>query len=208
MNQEQPFGSDQQGLVSARRRSAARWELKSRVALTQTSPRSPSLRIVTPLAITQPYQATLSRPTPAHQCPRAARLRVVPWLVASITVLSFPGVNPFMTLWLLMNFDAFVVFIDSLSYGPLIRRPNHLPYSSPRPDASAGLRFGPFAYSEDNNRWISQRPHFPISSLLDSRCTPQFCYLGKSSALGHEVLLWKYSESSFTNYPECAHHIP
>ena len=34
MNQEQPIGSDQQGLVSARRRSAARWELKSRVALT------------------------------------------------------------------------------------------------------------------------------------------------------------------------------
>ena len=36
MNQEQPIGSDQQGLVSARRRSAARWELKSRVALTGT----------------------------------------------------------------------------------------------------------------------------------------------------------------------------
>ena len=34
MNQEQPIGSDQQGLVSARRRSEARWELKSRVALT------------------------------------------------------------------------------------------------------------------------------------------------------------------------------
>ena len=34
MNTEQPIGSDQQGLVSARRRSAARWELKSRVALT------------------------------------------------------------------------------------------------------------------------------------------------------------------------------
>ena len=34
MNQEQPIGSDQQGLVSARRRSSARWELKSRVALT------------------------------------------------------------------------------------------------------------------------------------------------------------------------------
>ena len=37
MNQEQPIGSDQQGLVSARRRSAARWELKSRVALTHPS---------------------------------------------------------------------------------------------------------------------------------------------------------------------------
>ena len=30
---------------------------------------------------------------------------------------------------------------------------------------------------------ISQWPHFPISSLLNSRCTPQFCYLRNSSAL-------------------------
>ena len=37
MNQEQPIGSDQQGLVSARRRSEARWEPKSRVALTEGS---------------------------------------------------------------------------------------------------------------------------------------------------------------------------
>ena len=37
MNQGQPSGSGQQGLVSARRRSEARWELKSRVALTATS---------------------------------------------------------------------------------------------------------------------------------------------------------------------------
>ena len=46
MNQEQPIGSDQQGLVSARRRSAARWELKSRVALTliQTEARAASLQ--------------------------------------------------------------------------------------------------------------------------------------------------------------------
>ena len=43
MNQEQPIGSDQQGLVSARRRSAARWELKSRVALTVTT--GPLMRI-------------------------------------------------------------------------------------------------------------------------------------------------------------------
>ena len=76
-----------------------------------------------------------------------------------------------------------MVFIDSLSYRPLIRRPDHLPYSFSRTDASAELRFGLLAYSEDNNRQISQRPHFPISSLLDSRCTPQFCYLRNSSAL-------------------------
>ena len=37
MNQEQPIGSDQQGLVSARRRSEVRWELKSRVALTRST---------------------------------------------------------------------------------------------------------------------------------------------------------------------------
>ena len=83
----------------------------------------------------------------------------------------------------LMNFDAFVVFIDSLSYGPLIRRPDHLPYSFSRTEASAGLHIGPLAFSEDNNRRISQRPHFPISSSLDSRCTPQFCYLRNSSTL-------------------------
>ena len=58
----------------------------------------------------------------------------------------FPGVNPFMTLRLLTNFDAFVVFIDSLSYGPLIRRPDHLPYSFPQTDASAGLLIGPLSY--------------------------------------------------------------
>ena len=84
---------------------------------------------------------------------------------------------------ILTNFDAFVVFIDPLSYGPLIRWPDHLPYSFPRTKASAGLRIGPFAYSEDNNRQISQWPHFPISSTFDSRCTPQFCYLGNSSTL-------------------------
>ena len=67
---------------------------------------------------------------------------------------------------ILTNFDAFVVFIDSSSYRPLIRRPNHLPYSFPR-----------------TNALISQRPHFPISSSLNSRCTPQFCYLGNSSTL-------------------------
>ena len=37
---------------------------------------------------------------------------------------------------------------------------------------------------------ISQRPHFSISSLLDSRCTPQFCYLRNSSALLILVVLW------------------
>ena len=42
--------------------------------LDQTSPRSPSLRVVNPLAITQHYQATLSRPTPAHQCPPRSML--------------------------------------------------------------------------------------------------------------------------------------
>ena len=83
----------------------------------------------------------------------------------------------------LTNFDAFVVFIDSLSYRPLIRRPDHLPYSFSRTEASAGLRIGPLAYSEDNNRRISQWPHFPISSFFDSRCTPQFCYLGNSATL-------------------------
>ena len=36
-----------------------------------------SLRVVTPLAITQHYQATLSRPTLAHQCPSAVCLRVI-----------------------------------------------------------------------------------------------------------------------------------
>ena len=45
MNQEQPIGSDQQGLVSARRRSAARWELKSRVALTGPSALHPQNKI-------------------------------------------------------------------------------------------------------------------------------------------------------------------
>ena len=57
-----------------------------------------------------------------------------------------PGVIPFMTLRLLTNFDAFVVFIDSLSYRPLIRRPDHLPYSFPRTDASARLLIGPLSY--------------------------------------------------------------
>ena len=42
----------------------------------QTSLQSPSLRIIPSLAITQHYQATLSRPTPAHQCPSAAHLCV------------------------------------------------------------------------------------------------------------------------------------
>ena len=47
MNQGQPTGSDQQGLGSARRRSAARWELKSRVALTalQTLSHMPPMEI-------------------------------------------------------------------------------------------------------------------------------------------------------------------
>ena len=96
-------------------------------------------------------------------------------------------------LWLydiLTNFDAFVVFIEPLSYRPLIQRPDHLPYSFYRTEASAGLRFGPPAYSEDNNRQISQRPHFPISSSFDSRCTPQFCYLRNSSTLLILVVLW------------------
>ena len=83
----------------------------------------------------------------------------------------------------LTNLDAFVVFIDPLSYVPLIRRPDHLPYSFPWTKASSGLCFGPFAYSEDNNRRISWQPHFSISSPLDSRCTPQFCYLRNSSTL-------------------------
>ena len=55
------------------------------------------------------------------------------------------------------------------------------------------LSFGPkrqqnytsarFLTKEDIIRLISQRPHFPISSLLDSRCTPQFCYPRNSSTL-------------------------
>ena len=67
------------------------------------------------------------------------------WSPQSRCCLS-PGVNPFMTLRLLTNFDAFVVFIDPLSYGPLIRRPDHLPYSFPRSEVSAGLPFGPLSY--------------------------------------------------------------
>ena len=78
-----------------------------------------------------------------------------------------------------MNFDAFVVFIDSLSYGPLIQRPDHLPYSFSWAEASAGLPFGPLYYQEGIIRLISQWPHFPISSLLDSRCTPQFFLLSQ-----------------------------
>ena len=60
---------------------------------------------------------------------------------------------------------------------------------------SAGLRFGPLAYSEDNNRRISQWPHFPISSSFNSRCTPQFCYLRNSSALLILVVVtnWHFS---------------
>ena len=103
-----------------------------------------------------------------------------------------------------MNFDAFVVFIDSLSYGPLVRRPYHLLYSLPRTKASAGLRFSPFAYSEDNNRQISQRPHFPISSSLDSHCTPQFCYLGNSSTL--LILVVLRSSQRFVGTPR--HNYP
>ena len=90
----------------------------------------------------------------------------------------------------LTHFDAFVVFVDSLSYGPLIWRPDHLPYSFSRTDTSAELCIGPLAYSEDNNRRISQRPHFPISSSFDSCCTPQFCYLRNSSTLLILVVLW------------------
>ena len=52
----------------------------------------------------------------------------------------------FMTLRLLTNLDAFVVFIDSLSYGPLIRRPDHPLYSFSWTEASAELRFGPLSY--------------------------------------------------------------
>ena len=33
-------------------------------------------------------------------------------------------------------------------------------------------------------------------------------YPQKTHQFAHEVLLWKNSKSSFTNYPECAHHIP
>ena len=91
---------------------------------------------------------------------------------------------------ILTNFDAFVVFIDSLSYGPLIWQPDHLPYPFSRTKASAGLCIGLLAYSEDNNRQISQWPHFPISSSLDSHCTPQFCYLRNSSTLLILVVLW------------------
>ena len=46
----------------------------------------------------------------------------------------------------LTNFDAFVIFIDSWSYGPLIRWPDRLPYSFFRSEASAGLLFGPLSY--------------------------------------------------------------
>ena len=67
------------------------------------------------------------------------------WSPQSRCCLS-PDANPFMTSRLLTNFDAFVVFIDSLSYGPLIRRPDHLPYSIFRTEVSAGLRFGPLSY--------------------------------------------------------------
>ena len=108
-----------------------------------------------------------------------------------------------------MNFDAFVVFIDSLSYGPLIQRPDHPPYSFVRTEASAGLRIGPLSYQEDIIRLISQRPHFPISSLLDSHCTPQFCYLRNSSALLILVVLrssQRFVGTHRHNYP--SDHFP
>ena len=83
----------------------------------------------------------------------------------------------------LTNFDVLTVFIESLLYGPLTWQPDHPPYSFSWTDTSTGLRIGPFSYYEDNNRLIGQRPHFPISSSLNSCCTPQFCYLRNSSTL-------------------------
>ena len=45
-----------------------------------------------------------------------------------------------------MNFDPFVVIIDSLSHGPLFQQPDPLPYSFYRSDASSGLLIGPLSY--------------------------------------------------------------
>ena len=58
-------------------------------------------------------------------------------------------------------------------------------------------------------RLISQRPHFPISSLLGSRCIPQFCYLRNSSALLILVVLrssQRFVGTHRHNYP--SDHFP
>ena len=47
---------------------------------------------------------------------------------------------------ILTNFVPFVVIIDPLSYGPLIRRPEHLPYSFHWTEESSGLLIGPLSY--------------------------------------------------------------
>ena len=95
------------------------------------------------LSITKPHSHT---PLRHINVPAQHAYALSPdWSPQSRCCLS-PGVNPFMTLRLLTNLDAFVVFIDSLSYGPLIRRPDHPPYSFSWTEASAGLRVGPLSY--------------------------------------------------------------
>ena len=104
------------------------------------------------------------------------------WLPQSRCCL-FPGVIPFMILGhsheLGCLCSIYRFFVIRASY-PTARIPSLF---FPLAETSAKLRISPPAYSEDNNRRISQQPHFPISSSLDSRCTPQFCYLGNSSTL-------------------------
>ena len=88
----------------------------------QASNQSLSLHVATLLAITHLQPATLTHPTPAHQYPCTAHLRIPSWLVAPHHGLSLPWCYPFYELMnlsrlLMPLWQRHLIFLDHLFLG-------------------------------------------------------------------------------------------
>ena len=73
-------------------------------------------------------------------------LKITMSMTATISLLLPQCYSFYKLMTFSQTLDPFVIFIDSLSYRPLIQWPNYSPYSFSWSNASAGLLIGPQSY--------------------------------------------------------------